>query len=117
MSGVVGGAPYSYVAAVLAVGFALIAGFREHWIISTQRTLRGTVEQSREALAASRKQLAAVLESTRDSVLVINRDWTIAFTCCSKARGAIANEEFLTVTPDVLGCARMSGKNECSRSA
>jgi diguanylate cyclase (GGDEF)-like protein len=79
MSGDVGGAPYSYVAAVLAIGFALVAGFREHWIINTQRTLRGTVEKSREALAASRKQLEAVLESTHDSVLVVNRDWTIAY--------------------------------------
>jgi diguanylate cyclase (GGDEF)-like protein len=79
VSGVVGGAPYSYVAAVLAIGFALVAGFREHWIINTQRTLRGTVEKSREDLAASRKQLEAVLESTHDSVLVINRDWTIAY--------------------------------------
>ncbi len=79
VSGVIGGPPFSYVAAVLAVAFALIAGFREHWIISTQRRLRGTVEQSREELAASRKQLAAVLESTHDSVLVVNRHWNVIY--------------------------------------
>ncbi|OJX51329.1 EAL domain-containing protein [Devosia sp. 66-22] len=79
VSGVVGGPPYSYVAGVLAIGFALIAGFREHWIISTQRRLRHAVEQSREALEASRTQLEAVLESTHDSVLVITRDWRVAY--------------------------------------
>jgi diguanylate cyclase (GGDEF)-like protein/PAS domain S-box-containing protein len=79
VSGVVSGEPYSYVAAVLAIGFALVAGFREHWIINTQRTLRGTVEKSREDLAASRKQLMAVLESTHDSVLVIDRHWNVVY--------------------------------------
>jgi diguanylate cyclase (GGDEF)-like protein/PAS domain S-box-containing protein len=79
VSGIVGGAPYSYVAAGFALAFALAAGLREHWIISTQRELRRTVEESREELAASRKQLEAVLESTQDSVLVITRDFKVAY--------------------------------------
>lgn len=79
VSGVIGGPPFSYVAAFLAVAFALLAGFREHWIINTQRLLRGTVERNREELAASRKQLAAVLESTIDSVLVIDRHWQVVY--------------------------------------
>lgn len=79
MSGVVGGPPFSYVAGLLAVTFALVAGFREHWIISTQRQLRRSVEQGREALEASRTQLASVLESTQDSVLVITRDFRVAY--------------------------------------
>jgi diguanylate cyclase (GGDEF)-like protein/PAS domain S-box-containing protein len=79
LAGVVGGPPFSYVAAALAVTFALVAGLREHWIIDAQRRLRGTVEKSREELAASRKQLAAVLESTHDSVLVIDRNWRVTY--------------------------------------
>jgi diguanylate cyclase (GGDEF)-like protein len=88
VSGVIGGPPFSYVAGALAIAFALIAGFREHWIISTQRRLRGTVEQSRGELAASRAQLEAVLESTHDSVLVINRNWQVAYWN-SRAAGII----------------------------
>jgi diguanylate cyclase (GGDEF)-like protein/PAS domain S-box-containing protein len=79
LSGVIGGPPFSYVAAVLAIAFGLIAGFREHWIIGTQRKLRDTVEKSREELSASRKQLAAVLESTHDSVLVIDQHWHVVY--------------------------------------
>ncbi len=79
LSGVIGAAPYSIVAAVLGLAFALVAGLREHWIISTQRQLRQTVELSREELAASRKQLSAVLESTHDSVLAIDRDWRVIY--------------------------------------
>ena len=79
VSGVVGGPPFSYVAGFLAVAFALVAGFREHWIINTQRQLRGTVEKSREELDASRRQLEAVLESTQDSVLVITREFRVAY--------------------------------------
>jgi diguanylate cyclase (GGDEF)-like protein len=79
ISGVVGGRPFSYVAGLLAIAFALVAGFREHWIISTQRQLRSTVEKSREELAASRKQLASVLESTLDSVLVVDKHWDVVY--------------------------------------
>jgi diguanylate cyclase (GGDEF)-like protein len=79
LSGVIGGPPFSYVAGVLAIAFALVAGFREHWIISTQRQLRSTVEMSREELAASRRQLSSVLESTHDSVLAVDRDWRVVY--------------------------------------
>jgi diguanylate cyclase (GGDEF)-like protein len=79
VSGVIGGPPFSYVAAAFAIAFALVAGFREHWIINTQRQLRHSVEEGREALEASRTQLAAVLESTQDSVLVITRDFRVAY--------------------------------------
>ena len=94
LSGVVGGAPYSTVAALLAIAFALVAGLREHWIISMQRQLRHSVEQSREELAASRKQLWAVLESTHDSVLAVDRDWRVVYW---NGRAAVTIDE-----PDML---------------
>lgn len=75
----VGGTPYATIAAVLAIAFALIAGFREHWIINMQRRLRLDVEASRSALEASRRQLSAVLESTHDSVLVVDRFWHVTY--------------------------------------
>jgi diguanylate cyclase (GGDEF)-like protein/PAS domain S-box-containing protein len=94
VSGIVGGAPYSYVAAAFAVAFALVAGLREHWIISTQRQLRRSIEESREDLAASRKQLSQVLESTHDSVVAVDRDWRVVYWNGRAAR--IINE------PDLL---------------
>ncbi|MEO6015223.1 MAG: EAL domain-containing protein [Devosia sp.] len=78
-SGVLGEGPYAVLAAFLAVAFALVAGFREHWIISTQRRLRRDVERSREDLASSRRQIVAVLESTHDSVLVLDRLWNVIY--------------------------------------
>lgn len=79
VAGVIGDPAYSAVAAILAIGFALIAGFREHWIINTQRQLRHDVEDSRRQLEASQRQLVAVLESTEDSVLVVDRDWKVTY--------------------------------------
>jgi diguanylate cyclase (GGDEF)-like protein len=96
LSGVIGGPPFSYVAGVLAIAFALVAGFREHWIISTQRQLRDTVEMSREELAASRKQLSSVLESTHDSVLAVDRDWRVVYWN-GRAAAMIAKPDLLRV--------------------
>ena len=79
LSGLVSGGAFAWLGAILAIAFALVAGFREHWIIVLQRQLRQNVETSRGELADSQKRLAEVLESTSDSVLVLNRDWNVVY--------------------------------------
>ena len=79
LSGLVSGGAFAWLGAILAVAFAAVAGFREHWIIVLQRQLRQNIETSRGELATSQKRLAAVLESTSDSVLVLNRDWNVVY--------------------------------------
>ena len=79
LTGALGTGAYAGFAAVLAVIFALVAGLREYWIIHTQRRLRGAVEDSRADLIRSEERLSTVLESTTDSVLVLDRDWNVVF--------------------------------------
>ena len=70
---------YFAVALVLSVIFAIVTAMREHWVIALQLRLRAAVEQSRAKLEHSQARLASVLESTTDSVIVLDRDWTIEF--------------------------------------
>ncbi|MEO8757255.1 MAG: diguanylate cyclase [Devosia sp.] len=79
LSRVISGNAFAWLGAVLAIAFALVAGFREYWIIRVQRQLRRTVEIGRSELVASERRLTAVLESTTDSVLVVDRDWRIVY--------------------------------------
>jgi diguanylate cyclase (GGDEF)-like protein/PAS domain S-box-containing protein len=52
--------------------FMVLFGVREHWMLQAERKLRA------EAIASSR-ELSAVLDSTSDSVTVIDRDWRITY--------------------------------------
>ncbi|MDP3895137.1 MAG: diguanylate cyclase, partial [Mesorhizobium sp.] len=78
-SGVLGNNVYLGLAAALAVVFATAAGLREHWIINDQRRLRREREKASASLARSQQRLTSVLESTGDSVVVLDRDWRIEF--------------------------------------
>jgi diguanylate cyclase (GGDEF)-like protein len=71
--------PYVWIAAMLSIAFALTTALRESWMIAVQRRLRASVERSRKQLLRSEERLSAVLESTSDSVLVIDRDWRVLF--------------------------------------
>jgi diguanylate cyclase (GGDEF)-like protein len=77
LTGALGGSYFVQLSTLLVLVFALFSGLREHWIITTQRRLRSSIEQSREALEKSQAQLVTVLESTSDSVLVLDRDWKV----------------------------------------
>ncbi|HWA17461.1 MAG TPA: EAL domain-containing protein [Devosia sp.] len=79
LTGALGGSDFVQLSTVLVVVFAVLSGLREHWIIRTQRNLLSSIGQSREALEKSQAQLAAVLESTSDSVLVLDRDWRVVY--------------------------------------
>jgi len=73
------GGPYVWLAVVLSIVFALTMALRESWMIAVQHRLRASVERSRKQLLRSEERLSAVLESTSDSVLVIDRDWRVVF--------------------------------------
>lgn len=55
-----------------ALLFSGLLGVREHWILSTERDFKAAASESRE-------RLSAVLESTTDSVAVLDRDWRIIY--------------------------------------
>ena len=70
-----------YLGAILAivVAFAAVAALREYWIGREQRLLQIAVEKSRTELAASEQRLTSVLESTSDSIIVLDREWRIEY--------------------------------------
>jgi diguanylate cyclase (GGDEF)-like protein len=78
-TGALGSGAYVWLSAALAVIFAIVTGFREHWIIHTQRALRNEVEGSRADLEKSQERIRSVLESTSDNVLVLDHDWNVAY--------------------------------------
>ncbi|WP_396651357.1 putative bifunctional diguanylate cyclase/phosphodiesterase [Mesorhizobium sp. IMUNJ 23232] len=55
-----------------AILFSLSLGLRQHWGLLVERDLRDEAD-------ASKEELAKVLESTTDSVLVMNREWQILY--------------------------------------
>jgi diguanylate cyclase (GGDEF)-like protein/PAS domain S-box-containing protein len=67
-----------YVAPVAAL-FAVLVAIREYWALSIEGNLRDVADKSQVALAASRQRLTSVLESTTDSVLVLDRESRIVF--------------------------------------
>ncbi len=58
--------------AALISAFVVVIGMREHWALSLERELRGVARKSAE-------RLTSVLESTTDSVLVLDRNSRILF--------------------------------------
>ncbi|MBY3433271.1 EAL domain-containing protein [Rhizobium laguerreae] len=72
-TGAFGGHPF-YVgfSVLLGVVFAAAAGLREHSIIHTLETLT-------DDAAEGRRRMLAVLESTSDSVIVLDRDWRLTY--------------------------------------
>ena len=78
-TGALGAGALVWLSAGLALTFAAVVGLREHWMIHVQRQLRNSVERSRTDLMRSEDRLSAVLESTSDSVLVLDRDWNVVY--------------------------------------
>ena len=74
-----GETPYVVAASTLALVLALLAGLREHYVVETQRRLRRAVDRGQVDLARSEYRLTTVLQSTTDSVIVVDRDWRIEF--------------------------------------
>ena len=74
--GFVGGLIYLALVSV-ALLFAVALGVREHWFLSIERQQITTAEKTAGDLAINRSQF--VLESTTDSVLVLDRDWRIVY--------------------------------------
>jgi len=78
-TGALGSDTYVWLSAALATIFAVVTGLREYWIIHTQRRLHNVVEDSRADLVRSQQRMRSVLESTSDSVLVLDHDWRVVY--------------------------------------
>ena len=63
----------------VAALFAALIGLREHWALMLERILRTATLKSQFDLTANQQQLSSVLESTTDSILVLDRQWRIVF--------------------------------------
>lgn len=79
LTSALGNGTFALLAVVLALGFAGFSGLREYWIINTQKQLRSTVEAKSAALEKSQAQVESVLESTSDSVIVLDHDWLVVY--------------------------------------
>ena len=84
LSGSVSGAfgwdrTFAVFATTLGLIFAIIAGLREHRIIQIQRRLHGATERSHQEALESRGSLSAVLESTSDSIIVLDHAGRVEF--------------------------------------
>jgi diguanylate cyclase (GGDEF)-like protein len=111
--------PYLWLAVALSLVFAVTMALRENWMIDIQRRLRAAVERSRRQLLRSEDRLSAVLESTSDSVLVIDRDWRVIFFN-RHAAATIAKPEILRLGIsfwDLFPAARTSGEGDNYRRA
>jgi diguanylate cyclase (GGDEF)-like protein len=111
--------PYVWLAIVLSLAFAATMALRESWMIAVQRRLRASTERSRKQLLRSEERLSAVLESTSDSVLVIDRDWRVVFFNQNAAR-TIAKPEILRngiSLWELFPAARTSGEGDHYRRA
>jgi len=73
------GSFYVGFSALLGLVFAMAAGLREHRIMRTQQHLSSAAEHARIKVARSGRRLTNVLESTSDSVIVVDHDWSIEF--------------------------------------
>lgn len=78
-TGALGSGPYAWLSGAMAAIFAVVTGLREHWIIQTQRQLRAVVEKGRVDIERNRERIRSVLESTNDSVLVVDHDWKVIY--------------------------------------
>jgi len=106
--------PYVWLAIVLSLIFSVTMALREGWMISVQRRLRASTERSRKQLLRSEERLSTVLESTSDSVLVIDREWQVGFFN-QHAAHTIAKPEILRkgiVLWDLFPAARTSGEGD-----
>jgi diguanylate cyclase (GGDEF)-like protein len=111
--------PYVWLAIVLSLVFAATMALRESWMISVQRRLRASTERSRKQLLRSEERLSTVLESTSDSVLVIDRDWRVVFFN-QHAAHTIAKPEILRngiSLWDLFPAAHTSGEGDNYRRA
>jgi len=78
-TGALGLGTFVWLSAALGTIFAVVVARREYWIIETQRRLREGLEDSRTDLMRSQQRMRAVLESTSDSVLVLDREWRLVY--------------------------------------
>jgi diguanylate cyclase (GGDEF)-like protein len=111
-AGLLGHGPYAVLAAVLAIAVAVAAGLRERWILMAQGRLRGALDAGQVELERSERRLVTVLESTNDSVLVVDPDWNIVYFN-GNAAATINNRDLLRVGVciwDLFPAAHSSGE-------
>ena len=79
ISGAFGRGVYQYFAACLTIILTLTVGLREFWVVTLRRQLQGIADERLTKLTESEDRLTSVLESTSDSVLVLDLNWKVRF--------------------------------------
>ena len=79
VAGAFGEGHYRWFAIAVALMLAAVVGLREASVLRTQRRLRARAEASQLGLRQGERRLASVLQSTSDSVLVVDDKWRVTF--------------------------------------
>ncbi|MDQ2705081.1 MAG: EAL domain-containing protein, partial [Pseudomonadota bacterium] len=79
VSGAFGRGTYQYLAGALTLILAIVVALREHWIVTTHKRLEGIAKEQLQRLSDSKRHMTSVLESTSDSVLVLDATWRVRF--------------------------------------
>jgi diguanylate cyclase (GGDEF)-like protein len=112
-------------ALALAPGWAVLAtiiGLREFWLLQDRRALARAAEESSGKLEESRAQLVRVLESTTDSVMVLDRDWRVIYLNSSAKRSSTTGREIgigerlWDIFPDIVGTPFEAGNRRAMES-
>lgn len=94
ISGAFGRGIFQYFSGSLAVILAIVVGLREYWIVTTRNRLERTADERLLKLSDSEMRLSSVLESTSDSVLVLDAKWQIRYF----------NSQALAMIPELVDC-------------
>ncbi|MGD9915934.1 MAG: putative bifunctional diguanylate cyclase/phosphodiesterase [Rhizobiaceae bacterium] len=79
ITGAFGTGLYRIFAASLAIILAITVGLRENWIVSARDRLQKIADERLHRLIGSERRLTSVLDTTSDSVIVLDSDWNIRF--------------------------------------
>jgi diguanylate cyclase (GGDEF)-like protein len=92
----------------VALVLIVVLSLRHRRLLAAEHDLRLSAERTARELAASREQLSSVLESTMDSVLVLDRDWQVLYVNHRAAgppeeRQLVAGRGIFELFPELIG--------------
>ena len=79
IAGAFGRGLYQYFSSFLAIALTVTVGLREYWIVATRNHLKHIANERLQKLSNSEALLSSVLQSTSDSVVVLDRNWRVQF--------------------------------------
>jgi diguanylate cyclase (GGDEF)-like protein/PAS domain S-box-containing protein len=100
MAGALLGKQVALLSIPVALLYAFSIGAREYLALAAERQLLHSTERTVAQLGESRQRLSSVLESTTDSVVVLDRDWRISYFN-SRASETVGRERKLEIDRNI----------------